>query len=419
MTTIQRLQRATTWMWVALLGFCLAACNAHDHAKEGHQHAEETHNHQEENHNHAAEDPHGHEGHDHEADEDNHRFKTHVEDVHFTREQAQAAQLKVEVIHAAPFSSALKVSGQIEAPLGEECDVVARSTGTVHFARHDMSEGTAVKAGQLLAIISARNMQDGDPAQKAKIAYDTARKDYERAKALAADQIISAKELEQRRAALQLARASWEALRGAGGKGVSVTSPLGGYVKSVIAREGSFVSVGDPILTITQNRRLQLRADVPECRYGLLKQVRTAHFRASSDQTVYELDDLHGRLHSYARTLNGTDGYLPIIFSFDNVGDLVAGSYAEVWLITRERQGVLSLPQSALIEEQGTYYIFIQHHEQPEEYHRQEVMLGESNGSRVEIKSGLKDGDHVVTRGAYQLKLASVTTMPEGHNHNH
>ena len=46
-------------------------------------------------------------------------------------------------------------------------------------------------------------------------------------------------------------------------------------------------------------------------------------------------------------------------------------------------------------------------------------MLGESNGSRVEIKSGLKDGDHVVTRGAYQLKLASVTTMPEGHNHNH
>jgi multidrug efflux pump subunit AcrA (membrane-fusion protein) len=45
-------------------------------------------------------------------------------------------------------------------------------------------------------------------------------------------------------------------------------------------------------------------------------------------------------------------------------------------------------------------------------------MLGQNNGERVQILSGLKNGDKVVTKGVYQVKLAATSSvMPEGHAH--
>jgi multidrug efflux pump subunit AcrA (membrane-fusion protein) len=53
-----------------------------------------------------------------------------------------------------------------------------------------------------------------------------------------------------------------------------------------------------------------------------------------------------------------------------------------------------------------------------EGYKKQEVMLGQNNGERVQILSGLKNGDKVVTKGVYQVKLAATSSvMPEGHAH--
>ena len=48
-----------------------------------------------------------------------------------------------------------------------------------------------------------------------------------------------------------------------------------------------------------------------------------------------------------------------------------------------------------------------------------EVKLGESNGIRTEIVSGLKPGDNVVTKGAYNVKLASASNIIPAHTHNH
>ena len=71
-------------------------------------------------------------------------------------------------------------------------------------------------------------------------------------------------------------------------------------------------------------------------------------------------------------------------------------------------ENVLSVPVSALIEEQGVYSVFIRLDE--EGYKKQWVTLGANNGSEVQILSGLKPGDEVVTRGAYQIKLLPLLT---------
>ena len=52
-------------------------------------------------------------------------------------------------------------------------------------------------------------------------------------------------------------------------------------------------------------------------------------------------------------------------------------------------------------------------------YRKQEVALGESDGVRVEILSGIHPGDNVVIKGAYSVRLASASNVIPAHTHNH
>ena len=383
--------------------------HAHDHAHENHSHEE--HNHSHEGHAHEAhahaEEAHGHD-HDH----------AHGEGIAFTKQQAAAAGLKVETVTKAPFSGVIKTAGHIQAPKGNEAVVVATSAGVLYYTDPSIAEGVAVGTGKALAGISAKKLQDGDPLLKAKLAYETALAEYERAQRLVDDKIVSAKEFEQIRLRYETAKTTYEGqAQGMTEKGASLTSPISGYLKQLLVPNGAYVEVGQPVAVITQTRRLQLKAEVSERDYALLSKVSAANFRPAYTDRLYKTADLNGRLVAYGKVAaDEASHYIPVTFEFDNVGDIIAGSYADVYLLTSPEEGVIAIPISALTEEQGLYYIYVQLCE--EEYEKRGVTLGRRDGERVEILHGLHGGDRVVTQGAYQVKLASVTTaIPHGHSH--
>ena len=198
---------------------------------------------------------------------------------------------------------------------------------------------------------------------------------------------------------------------------VSVVSPLNGYLKNIQVKEGDYVSVGQPLATISQNNRLVLRADVSERYYNDLPMIQTANFMTPYDNALYKLSDLRGRLLSYGKASDMNSFYVPVTFEFDNKGAVIPGSFVEIFLLTEPMENVLSVPVSALIEEQGVYSVFIRLDE--EGYKKQWVTLGANNGSEVQILSGLKPGDEVVTRGAYQIKLSSASNAIPAHSHSH
>ena len=85
-------------------------------------------------------------------------------------------------------------------------------------------------------------------------------------------------------------------------------------------------------------------------------------------------------------------------------------------MLSIPQQNIISVPASAITEEQGLYFVYLQLDE--EGYKKQEVTLGQNDGVRTQITSGLKIGDKVVTKGVYQVKLAAISSvMPEGHSH--
>ena len=360
-------------------------------------------------------------GHDHGPEEkadahaDEHQHEPGI--IEFSQAQAQAAGLEVQTVAPSEFSEVVEVSGQILPASGAEATVTATMAGIVSYASKALTEGAAVQEGQSLFVVDGKPMADGNPAAVAQSELEAATRAYERAKKLAAERILSQRELEDARLRYESALSTSCSL-GSAAQRRSLAAPLSGFVKQVVVKPGDYVAAGQPLATVTQSRRVQLRADVPERYFALLPNLSTAHFRMAYDaeQTVYSVQDLNGRLVS--KGMSSADGsrFVPVVFEFNNQGHIVAGSLAEVYLMGATRSGVLTVPLSALTEAQGLHFVYIQVHEG--EYRRQEVKTGSTDGLRVEIKDGLKAGDRVVTRGATQVRLAAnATAVPEGHTH--
>lgn len=355
---------------------------------------------------------------EHEHDSDDHTNHDHSEDfIYFTQDQADAARVAVEVLSPDTFRQVIKTSGQILSGRGDEATVSATATGIVSFSKSSIASGSAVKAGESVVTISSNSLPDGDPIAKAKIAYETALKEYERASNLVKDQIISVKEYEQIRLMYETAKMNYEAqASNYSANGVRVTSSLGGFIKNLYVNQGDFVTVGQPIATISQNKKLQLRAEVSETYFSSISTINDANFKMAYDNKLYKLSELNGKLISHGKASDGESFYIPITFEFDNIGNIIAGSFAEIFLLSTPQIDVISAPVSAITEEQGLYFVYIKTDD--EHYRKQEVTLGETDGARVHIKSGLNAGDIVVTNGVYQVKLAATpSVIPEGHTH--
>lgn len=341
----------------------------------------------------------------------------HGDEIFFSKEQSEAVGLVVQSIKPELFHEVIRTSGQIQAAQGDEATVVATTNGIVSFPGQSVIEGSAVAKGGTIVTVSAKNLYEGDPVAKAKIAYETALKEFKRSEGLVKDKIISAKEFEQTRMRYENARTVYEAQAAdVTVAGVKVTSPFSGYVKSRLVGEGEYVSVGQPVAVIAQNKRLQLRADVSENYFNALRKITNANFVVSYNNKVYKLSDLNGRLLSFGKASDKTSFYIPVIFEFDNRGDIIPGSYVEVFLLAAPESDVISIPVSALTEEQGLYFVYLQIGE--EEFLKREISVGAGDGEKVKVLSGLKQGDNVVIKGAYQVKLAAnLSVVPEGHSH--
>lgn len=389
---------------------------------------------------HPGEKHHG--AHDHEGEEK----EDHSGEIVMTDEQMEKAGVDIETVEPGDFTAVMKAAGQIVRRQGDEQTVSATISGIVYWRNASLSEGSQVGSGQPLADITARHLQDGDPIAKAKATFEAAKSEMERVKLLADENILSQREYEQARLNYQTAKAAYEGIAASKSGSAVVTTGMGGFIKSLIVKSGDYVNVGDPIAVVTQNRRQQLVVDVPECAYRNMNDIRSANFKATGNDNVYKLSELNGKLISYSRTLPEGSAYLPATFEFDNVGDIIAGSFVEVYLLLKQKQNVITVPNTSLTEEQGLYYVYVKKHNHNHEAHedhehedhdheaheghehkgeegifeKREVKIGQTDGVRTEILSGLKAGECIVTEGAYQVKLAaSSSAIPEGHNHNH
>jgi RND family efflux transporter MFP subunit len=402
-----------TTIWVAGALFLLASCNRSASGEEGHHH----------HHSDEAE-AHSHEHHHHDGDEDEddpaahheHSDASGADGIVFTAEQAAKTGIEFFTVQPGDFHEVITASGEILPARGDEASVAATVSGMVAFGAAKPAEGKSVNKGETLFHISSKNVAEGDYIVRARAAYDQARTAYARAETLVKEQIISQKEFEQRKYDYETARTAYEALNNATERGMAVVSPLSGYVKNIFVREGDYVNVGDVVAVVSQNRRLVLQAEVSQRHYAALQTIATANFETLYNNKLYSLKELNGKQLSFGKSAANGSFYIPVNFEFDNPGDVIPGSYVSVYLLSSPLKNVLFVPVSSLTEEQGAHFVYVK--TGGEHYEKREVVVGGNDGQNVQIRSGLESGETVVSKGAYQLRLASVSgVIPEGHSH--
>ena len=413
---------------VAVAVFLMGSCKSnHDHNHDHHQHHEHSeaveHHHEhseavEHHHEHSEATEHHQHVHQHSETAEMHQHNhSAAGDIILAPEKAHAAGVVAEIITPKDFRQVIPVTGKIESSQNAEKSIVANVTGVVSFNRPLVS-GTQVTQGNTLLSISSHNLQDGDPVERAKIAYQVAEEEYNRAKRLIEDKIISEKDFNTIRERYENARLTYQAVaKDNSNNGATVTAPTSGYIKEVFVKEGDYVTVGQTLATIAQDNILYLYADIPERYYGYMNKIVSANFTTVYGNQVYELDSMNGQKVSYSRALASGSGYSTMTFSFKNDGTLVPGSFANIYLLAENKPNTIAVPNEALVEEQGLYFVFIKMCE--ESYSKRQVKTGASNGKEVEITDGIHSGDNVVIKGAYHVKLASTSASLPAHSHSH
>lgn len=320
-----------------------------------------------------------------------------------------------EEIQPGVFSNVIKVSGEIAAMPGSDGIVAVRQGGIVRLAP-GISEGVSVGAGRTVATVSAKGMAGGDPNESARVAYAAAKRELDRITPLHKEGIVTTRDYN---AALQRVEEARAAIGGGSGGASAATAPVAGVITSIDVVDGQYVEPGQTIATVSSNNALTLRADLPESSAGMLAGITGARFRPSYSAEVIDVLASGGKMISRPSVSSAGGGYIPVYFSLPKgKDDLIGGTYCEVYLLGAEREGVLTVAEEAVSEQQGNYFVYVEH--SPGHYRKQPVTVGAGDGSRREILAGLHPGDKVVSKGMTFVKLAETSgAVPEGHSHSH
>ncbi|MCQ2280781.1 MAG: efflux RND transporter periplasmic adaptor subunit [Bacteroidales bacterium] len=368
---------------------------------------------------HHDEHEHEHEGHEHEHEHcHNHELlEAHPNAITFTQEQAKQVDFAVAQPELRPIGQTIPTTAQVQSAVGDQMTVVAKSNGIVNFTTASILEGQTVSSGAALFNIAADGLVDDNLTvrlQEAQNNFETAKQNYERAKTLVDSKIVSQKEFSEIQNIYKNAKIAYENLqKNVSGNGSKVTAPMSGYITQLLVPNGAYVTVGQPLMVISQNRSIVLKADVSQRYAHLLPSLTDANIENPLTHEVCSLKEMNGRILSYGKSTSAESHMLPVTLEISNSGSFTTGSFVKVWLNTQGSQSVVAVPKTALLEEQGNYFVFKQI--STELFEKQPVTIGASDGKFVEIVSGVSSDDNIVTRGAVMVKLAKASGALDPH----
>jgi cobalt-zinc-cadmium efflux system membrane fusion protein len=336
----------------------------------------------------------------------------------FTKEQSWKIDFSTGYPLRKPFGQVIKTTAQIQSAQGDEVLVTAKTSGVISFSGNSILEGINVSNGQALLTIKGSGLAENNSAVRyAEVQnnFEKAKADYERASVLAEDKIVPEKQLLEIKTVYENARLVYENLKqNFSAAGQTVFSPMNGFVKQIYVSNGQYVEAGQPLTMISQNKTLLLRAEVQQKYSRYLMSIATANIRTIEDKKTYTLEELNGKVISVGKTTTSDNFLIPVALQINNVGSFVPGSFVELYLKTISDSRALTIPNSAILEEQGSFFLYVQ--VTPELFEKREIKTGATDGINTEIISGLADDERIVTKGALLIKLAQATGTLDAHS---
>jgi membrane fusion protein, heavy metal efflux system len=357
------------------------------------------------------------------------------ESISFLKEQQWAMEFATALVQERTLRESLSVPGEVHPKTGGEVEVTAPSAGRILAASEFPAIGSTVQKGQILATLIPRTANLAERANlelavsEATTELNLARKDQGRAERLFASGAVPARRVEEAEAQESLAAArfkasenrlkQYEATRTATGESsiepqFPLRAPIAGIVAEVLVPAGTSVEEGQKICHIVSIDPVYVAAIVPEADAYRLRQLNGGEILWAGQQSPHSL----GRQVSSSPLVDPATRTRSVFYETSNSGrQLAIGQMVSLRLFTGSIMKTTAIPEGAVVDDGGRPVVFVQIG--GESFQRRPVQLGGRESGYVQVLDGVKPGERIVTRGAYLIRLAALSTQIPAHGHVH
>ncbi len=340
----------------------------------------------------------------------------------FRVSQEQLPHLHVGPVESTTWQTSVETTGTVDWDADHTTQAITQVSGPI--TRILVDYGSHVRAGDPLLYVASPDISNAIATyKKARDQQELTRKVLDRQKELLAHGAAALKDVESAEAdyndaatdvqnslqALKIFAITSQQLDNAERQAASISpdlavrAPIGGTVVQKLVMPGQLIQAGSTICFVLSNTSTVwvqghiFDRDLPLVHTGDA----VSETNSSFDRTF------RGRVSYVGAMVDPNTRTTPVRIVTGNPGDLLKKDmYLEAKIHTKTERNVLSIPVSAVLHDtENEPFVYVE--VRPREFARRSVKVGAQQDGRVEIRSGLRKGEEVVSEGSVFLQFAS------------
>ncbi|SFN48596.1 RND family efflux transporter, MFP subunit [Chryseobacterium oleae] len=340
-----------------------------------------------------------------------------------TEEQIKSVGISLGPIEMKELTSTVKANGLLRVPNNNKATITSLYGGVIRTLT--VQVGSIVKKGQVIATIANPEfiqLQEEYLTTNSRITY--AEQEYRRQRELFDNDAGAKKNLQSSDAELKTLRTKKASLlrqlqmmgispgkvnNGNMRSGLVITAPISGTVSSISAQIGSYVDVSSPVAEVIDNNSIHLdlqvfEKDLPKMRVGQI-----VHFKLTNNPEI-EYDAMVYSVGSSFENESKTVSVHGTVTG--NKAGLIDGMNI-TGIVSLDKNTTPAVPNEAIVEADGKYYVFIRTDKKPEEHKEEEGGDDHKNekGEATEHKKTLNFEKVEVIKGTSDMGYTAITPV--------
>lgn len=188
---------------------------------------------------------------------------------------------------------------------------------------------------------------------------------------------------------------------------LAIISPLNGNISNLFAQIGSYVDASSPVAEIVDNRSLHLDLQVFEKDLPMMKVGQTIHFTLTNNPA----NEYDANVFSIGSSFENDSKTISVHAAVTgNITGLIDGMNI-TGMVSLNNVTMPAVPDDAIVNAEGKYFIFIVSDKKPEAHHEEEE--NETQHSEKEPKDNINFEKIEVVKGVSNMGYTAVTFMQE------
>lgn len=309
-------------------------------------------------------------------------------------EQIQSKQgvpVKVIVLETEDYSQELSFSAKIRGL--KESMVTSSIAGRIETLAKDVTD--RVKENEV--VINVPTDVPASQYHQAKDNYDLAENTYNRMLTLLETGAISQQDLDQIEVQYQVAKSNFESIN----KILNIESPINGVISIMYAEVGSMINPGDQLFQVVDNSYYKTRIYVPESQ---IKEIRKGQKVTATWNNVV----LTGKVSKVSTAIdNATNAFIVDVLYPNKKQDIKIGVTADIKIEVYNTKGIAVESQYVLTDGKENY-VYVKNGDKAQ---KRVVTVAKRLNGKLEIASGLNEGDILITQGTNYISDNSLIKL--------